>query len=403
LEAQLDSLPVGTDLGCYSEDTQNKVSAAREALADAKRNEIMEGDTALQTLKGLVEDAKNAVSGEDAAARNELKDLLDSVPAEDIAAYATEGQKALFAEAQGLLQSGTKFAIAAKKNDLSTAITAVKTAKTEAQNAEIGRQKDELRGSLQTLQGLEIYMGSEAGSSIQEALDAIQEALNETDLTLAAAKIETAKEKFSQAMDAIDQAAAAAVTRQINALHPSPGLAQKQDVENARAAYNSLSDAAKQYVTAETLDKLNRAEQSVRAAQDAANQQQVIPPAPPAPAVIAAPTAPAEEITIGKKPSSFKVKAAKKGKATLTWKHFKTKNKKNKALWKKVKKVEVQYSTDPLFPTGSTTSKLLGKKKTKLNVRKLTANTMYYFRVRYVESTGKVSAWSGPKKIKAKK
>ena len=97
----------------------------------------------------------------------------------------------------------------------------------------------------------------------------------------------------------------------------------------------------------------------------------------------------------------MKAKTAKKGKATLTWKKFEQ-TKKTKATWKKIKKIEVQYSTDKSFKTG-VISKTLGKKKTKLTVKKLKAKTTYYFRVRYVEGPYKVSKWSSAKKVKAKK
>ena len=61
-----------------------------------------------------------------------------------------------------------------------------------------------------------------------------------------------------------------------------------------------------------------------------------------------------------------------------------------------------EYSTDKNFKTGVVTKKL-GKKKTKLVVKKLKAKTTYYFRVRYVEGPYKVSKWSAAKKVKAKK
>ena len=113
------------------------------------------------------------------------------------------------------------------------------------------------------------------------------------------------------------------------------------------------------------------------------------------------PSVPTDKITISKAPSGVKAKAAKKGKATLTWKKFKQ-TKKTKAIWKKIKKIEVQYSTDKNFKTG-VISKTLSKKKTKLTVKKLKAKTTYYFRVRYVEGPYKVSKWSSAKKVKAKK
>ena len=105
-----------------------------------------------------------------------------------------------------------------------------------------------------------------------------------------------------------------------------------------------------------------------------------------------------ERITIAKTPSSVKAKASK-GKVTVTWKKFKQ-TKKTKAIWKSIKKIQVQYSTDATFRTGVVT-KTLGKSKTKLDVKKLKAKTTYYFRVRYVGNGG-YSRWSSVKKVKAK-
>ena len=107
----------------------------------------------------------------------------------------------------------------------------------------------------------------------------------------------------------------------------------------------------------------------------------------------------AVNVTILKAPSLSKPKAAK-GKATITWKKFKQ-TKKTKPIWKKIKKVEVQYSTDPIFKTKTT--KLVGKTKTKLVVKGLQKNTTYYVRVRYTDSVGGYSAWSSVKKVKTKK
>lgn len=108
----------------------------------------------------------------------------------------------------------------------------------------------------------------------------------------------------------------------------------------------------------------------------------------------------AVKITISKAPSLSKPKAAAKGKATITWKKFKQ-TKKTKAIWKKVKKVEVQYSTDPTFKTKI--SKLTGKSKTKLSVKGLQKNTTYYVRTRYTDGAGGYSKWSGTKKFKTNK
>lgn len=105
-------------------------------------------------------------------------------------------------------------------------------------------------------------------------------------------------------------------------------------------------------------------------------------------------------ISISKKPSLSKPKAGAKGKVTITWKKFKQ-TKKTKAIWKKIKKVEVQYSTDSTFRT-NVTKKLVGKGKTKLIVKGLAKKTTYYVRVRYFDGTG-YSAWSKVKKVKTKK
>ena len=102
------------------------------------------------------------------------------------------------------------------------------------------------------------------------------------------------------------------------------------------------------------------------------------------------------------KPSLSRAKAEKKGKVTLTWKKFKQ-TKKNKAAWKKIKKVEIQYSTDPNFTAGAATkSKLTGKKKTKM-ILSLAKGATYYIRIRYTNGKNDYSAWSKTKKVKTKK
>lgn len=108
-----------------------------------------------------------------------------------------------------------------------------------------------------------------------------------------------------------------------------------------------------------------------------------------------------DNITIGKKPSLSKPKAIGKGKATVKWKKFKQ-SKKTKAIWKQIKKIEVQYSTDSSFAT-SVFIKIIGKKKTSLTLKKLDKNTVYYIRIRYSDGAGGYSNWSAVKKVKTKK
>ena len=84
----------------------------------------------------------------------------------------------------------------------------------------------------------------------------------------------------------------------------------------------------------------------------------------------------------------------------LNWKKFKV-TKKTKPIWKLVKKIEIQYSTDSTFKTGKV-SKTIGKSKTKYVIKKLTKGATYYFRIRYLDGKGGVSKWSKVKKVKVK-
>lgn len=108
--------------------------------------------------------------------------------------------------------------------------------------------------------------------------------------------------------------------------------------------------------------------------------------------------APQEPITISIAPTKVKAKA-KKNKVTVTWKKLK-KTKKNKAMYARIKGIEVQCSTDPNFEQ-SWYSTTVGKKKAKAAF-KLARKTIYYVRVRYIDKTGGVSNWSAVKRVKTK-
>ena len=108
--------------------------------------------------------------------------------------------------------------------------------------------------------------------------------------------------------------------------------------------------------------------------------------------------APAEKITIPKKPTNKKPSVTR-NKITVNWKHFKQ-NKKTKSIWKKIKKVQIQCATDSAF-TNIVKNTMVGKKKTKATIKGLAKKTTYYLRVRYYDGTG-YSAWSGVKKAKTK-
>lgn len=119
----------------------------------------------------------------------------------------------------------------------------------------------------------------------------------------------------------------------------------------------------------------------------------------PEPDEVAPPAAIAQNCTISKKPSKVSIKAGKKGKVTISWSKFR-KTGKNKKIWKKIKGIEVQVSTDPEFKTVPIV-RILKKGATKLKV-KLQKNTKYYVRIRYTDGNNGGSKWT-KKKIRTKK
>ncbi len=150
----------------------------------------------------------------------------------------------------------------------------------------------------------------------------------------------------------------------------SNAVGHKTAVEVARAAYNALSDEQKAKVSAEALKKLTDAEAAISAAEKEAE------------------TEAQEKITIARTP---KIKTAKvnKNKVTLTWKKIK-KNKKGKKLLKKIKRIQIQYSTDKNFKKNVKT-KILKKGRTSVTL-KLKKKKTYYIRIRYVGKDG-YSKW----------
>ena len=73
--------------------------------------------------------------------------------------------------------------------------------------------------------------------------------------------------------------------------------------------------------------------------------------------------------------------------------------KETKTTYKKVRNIEIQFSTIDNFATG-VNKKVLKKTKTKLTL-KLKSKTIYYFRIRYTDGKGGCSSWVS-KKVKTK-
>ena len=106
-----------------------------------------------------------------------------------------------------------------------------------------------------------------------------------------------------------------------------------------------------------------------------------------------------EAVTIGKKPSIRKPAAAK-GKITVKWSHFRHTTRKTKAVWKKIKKVQIQCALDKDF-TNIVRVAYAKKTKTQAVIKGLSKKTVYYVRVRYYGASG-YSKWSKTKKIRTK-
>ena len=120
----------------------------------------------------------------------------------------------------------------------------------------------------------------------------------------------------------------------------------------------------------------------------------------PQPQSEASAPAAADIIRISKVPAKVKVNAKRNG-VSITWNKIKQ-TKKNKALRKQIKNIEIQYSTDRSFPEGATDSRIIGKNRTKLVLRGLPHKTVYYVRVRYTDGIDGYSNWSKVKRVKSK-
>ena len=98
------------------------------------------------------------------------------------------------------------------------------------------------------------------------------------------------------------------------------------------------------------------------------------------------------------------LKATKKGKITVDWNLFFRKMK-YKAIWKKAKYIEIEYSTDKRFQTIDgikIIKKGTIKKNPKSTISKLKSNKTYYVRARLWDGNTVFSKWSKSVKVKSK-
>ncbi len=155
-------------------------------------------------------------------------------------------------------------------------------------------------------------------------------------------------------------------------------LNDKEDVEDARIAYDELSDRAKELIPSELKEKLEAVEEKIKALEYAEKYKQ----------------------TINYKIKGVKVKAKKKG-VTVSWKKIKSNNKKTKAIYKQIKYICIEVSKDRDFEN-IIQRKNVGKKKRKITIAGLEKGTRYYFRL-YVYGASGIGPYSETKTARTKK
>ena len=102
-------------------------------------------------------------------------------------------------------------------------------------------------------------------------------------------------------------------------------------------------------------------------------------------------------------PELSSVKATQKGDISVIKEKIK-----NKDLWKHIKNIEIQYTTDENFKNDVKTKVIskntaINKTKLKARVQELKKGTTYYFRIRYTNGDNVRTEWSNVKKFKVKK
>lgn len=269
IEAQINKLPESITLENEADVTEAK--AGYEALTDAQKALVS------QETKDKLEKAVQTISDLKAAAElNQYK--ADAKDGLDIYKEAADYRDAQKAELIKAISDGKAAIDAAKdKASVDAAVSNAKAVmdaiKTDAQltaeeNQAAAKAVIEKINALPKMEELTI---SEAHlKAVQEARTAYN-ALSDAQKQLVtnAASLEAAEAKQG------DMTQAEAVTRQIERLGSITSLAQKGDVEKARAAYQLLTDSQKGYVRQATVDTLEAAEAAIEALVQAAEDQAV--------------------------------------------------------------------------------------------------------------------------------
>ncbi|MEI3396606.1 hypothetical protein [Blautia stercoris] len=270
-------------------DSREAIEAARnayDALTEEQQSYVTNYSvlTAAEAeLKALEEQAA------DQAAADAVTEQINSLPAAD--ALTLEDKAAVEAAREAYE------ALTGNQKALVTEETVQKLANLEAKIAEL---TDDAEAAAEVEQEI-VSLPSAEELTLEDApavktANAHYEALTDEQKSLISADIVEKLQKAVEQMaileeQAADQAAADAVTEQINSLPAADTLtlADKAAVEAAREAYEALTDAQKQYVTEETMAVLEKCENRIQELESAEN--------PDGPDVTPTPT-PDEEVTL---------------------------------------------------------------------------------------------------------
>ena len=277
------------EIGTVTLDSREAIEAARnayDALTEEQQSYVTNYSvlTAAEAeLKALEEQAA------DQAAADAVTEQINSLPAAD--ALTLEDKAAVEAAREAYE------ALTGNQKALVTEETVQKLANLEAKIAEL---TDDAEAAAEVEQEI-VSLPSAEELTLEDApavktANAHYEALTDEQKSLISADIVEKLQKAVEQMaileeQAADQAAADAVTEQINSLPAADTLtlADKAAVEAAREAYEALTDAQKQYVTEETMAVLEKCENRIQELESAEN--------PDGPDVTPTPT-PDEEVTL---------------------------------------------------------------------------------------------------------
>ena len=277
------------EIGTVTLDSREAIEAARnayDALTEEQQSYVTNYSvlTAAEAeLKALEEQAA------DQAAADAVTEQINSLPAAD--ALTLEDKAAVEAAREAYE------ALTGNQKALVTEETVQKLANLEAKIAEL---TDDAEAAAEVEQEI-VSLPSAEELTLEDApavktANAHYEALTDEQKSLISADIVEKLQKAVEQMaileeQAADQAAADAVTEQINSLPAADTLtlADKAAVEAAREAYEALTDAQKQYVTEETMAVLEKCENRIQELESAEN--------PDGPDVTPTPT-PDEKVTL---------------------------------------------------------------------------------------------------------